>query len=77
MREIQRLRSEDRQAHDATFSAVAADVSRLKFGQAQLVKAHKQYQANSSAETITAFNVLQFLCAKNALQASPPSCLDL
>ena len=44
VREVQRLRQEDRRAQDATLSAVAADVSRLKFGQAELVKAHRQYQ---------------------------------
>lgn len=44
MRDVERQRDEDRTAHDATLSAVAADVSRLKCGQAELVKAHRQYQ---------------------------------
>jgi hypothetical protein len=38
---------EERAAHDNTISAVAAEVSRLKFGQAELVKAHRQYQVST------------------------------
>jgi len=44
VREVERQRMEERAAHDNTISAVAAEVSRLKFGQAELVKAHRQYQ---------------------------------
>lgn len=44
VREVERQRMEERTNHDNTISAVAAEVSRLKFGQAELVKAHRQYQ---------------------------------
>lgn len=46
VREVERQRMEERAAHDNTISAVAAEVSRLKFGQAELVKAHRQYQVS-------------------------------
>jgi len=48
VREVEKQRMEERAAHDNTISAVAAEVSRLKFGQAELVKAHRQYQVTYS-----------------------------
>ncbi len=41
---MERQRMEERAAHENTMGMVAAEVSRLKFGQAELVKAHRQYQ---------------------------------